>query len=191
MTLGQRQRAGWLGRVRRAPAGAERAAELLSQARCGMARRGDPGVQGGELPLRERSGGAPPFSTRHGDRSALSHPGPRESNCLAGRVAEVATETEGASGPPPGWPPQLRGPKFGPPRVPCVSLLGHAGKRGTPGVGGVPWWQAPCPCFSRWVAGTPRPSPRDFHFPRGKTWAPSPSRGWGRGREPGRASLGS
>ena len=64
---------------------------------------------------------------RHGGRSALSHPRPRESNSLAGRAAELAKgeeagasrrrrrrgagSPEGSSRPPPGRPLQPRGPR--------------------------------------------------------------------------------
>ncbi|KAF3821761.1 hypothetical protein GH733_009803 [Mirounga leonina] len=65
------------------------------------------------------------LSPRHGGRSALSHPRPRESNSLAGRAAELAKGEEAgasrrsrgagtpehSSRPPPGWPLQPRGPR--------------------------------------------------------------------------------
>ena len=58
------------------------------------ARNLDPRVQGRELPLRERGGGAPPSPPRHGGRSTLYRPRPRESNSLEGRAAEVAAEDQ-------------------------------------------------------------------------------------------------
>lgn len=104
-----------------------------------------PGAQGRELPLRERGGGAPPFAAHHGGRSALSHPGLGESGSPAGRRRGSARASrrgelgspEHSPRPPPGRPPQPRGPAFGAAPLLLVSRLGHAGERGSPGAGDV------------------------------------------------------
>nr|XP_025748311.1 uncharacterized protein LOC112839552 [Callorhinus ursinus] len=84
------------------------------------------------------------LSPRHGGRSALSHPRPRESKSLAGRAAELAKGEEAgasrrrrrrrgssrgagiperSSRPPPGWPLQPRGPRVRGSPAPFQSLI--------------------------------------------------------------------
>ncbi|KAK2118010.1 hypothetical protein P7K49_004897, partial [Saguinus oedipus] len=61
---------------------------------------------GGELPLRERGGGTPPFAARHGGSSTLSHPGLGESGSPAGRRRSRARASRRRE---PGSPEQTRG----------------------------------------------------------------------------------
>lgn len=132
---------------------------------------------------------------RHGDRSEVSHPRPRESNSIVWRVAEVATVKAGASrrrgrgaGSPerswrlqPGRPLQPRGPRVrGCPALFRKSTWSRRPARnaGDRGAG----------LLSQPLGGgdaRTRPSSPGFHLPPGKTWAPRPSRGWGRRRRPG------
>lgn len=148
---------------------------------------------------------------RHGGRSALSHPRPRESNSLAGRAAELAKGEEAgasrrrrrgagsperSSRPPPGRPLQPRGPRVrgspAPfrksiwPRRPARNARGRGAGLSRGGGCGAPV------SASEWP-GRPDPLlPETLTFPLGKTWAPRSSRGWGRGRRPrGAAAAGS
>lgn len=174
------------------------------------ARSLDPRVQGRELPLRERGGGAPPSPPRHGGRSALSSPRPRESNCLAGRAAEVAAEDQeeeeaGASR-------RRRRGTRSPQRSSRPRRSGSC-TRGDPALGAPPapfrkstWPRSPARSArgrgagllaQPRMAGTPGPPPRDFHFPAGEDLGAASLARWGRGeggkdggRLPGAAAAG-